>query len=227
LFTLILVAWTTRWIWSAPSSPCDWRTVLARAVPLTLGLAAPTYVFTQDMLVVQEHFSVDESAAYSAPRVVGRVLFFLVGPMTAVLFPKIARSAATSEKTNALAQAVGATALVCGGTALACTLFPKLMLLVLTLGKTTYVDTAWLIPWFAWALMPLALSNLLVNNLLARQRYEAVPWLLAVAIGYGITIRFTHQSYLAVIGTLGGFSLLLFLVCIVFTIRKPRGPTAG
>ena len=223
LLTLIIVVWSTRWIWSAPSEPCDWRSFLRQAIPLTLGLAAPTYVFTQDMFVVQEHFSVNDSAAYSAPRVVGRMLFFLVGPMTAVMFPKIARSAATSEKTNVLAQAVGATALVCGGTALACTLFPQLMLLVLTLGKTTYSGTARLIPWFAWALMPLALSNLLVNNLMARKRFEAVPWLLAVAAGYGITIRFMYQSYESVIRTLGAFSLLLFLVCVVFTLRKAPG----
>ena len=97
-----------------------------------------------------------------------------------------------------------------------------LRVLFLLSGHSGYAQTAWLIPWFAWALLPLALSNLLVNNLLARNRFEAVPWLVAVAAGYGITLRFTYWSYLTVILTLGAFSFLLFAVCVVFTIRQPR-----
>src|SRR4029077_427933 len=126
------------------------------------------------------------------------VLFFLIAPMTLVMFPKIARSAATSEKTNVLAQAVGATALIGGGAAIACTVFPELMLRLLA-GNNSYAQTAWLIPWFAWAMLPLALSNLLANNLLARKRFSAVPWLLAVAIGYRVTLHYTYWSYLSVI----------------------------
>ena len=222
LFTLVLVAWQTRWIWTAPSARCEWGPFLRRVIPITLGLAVPTFMFGQDLFVVQKNYELSASAAYTAPRVVGRVLFFLVGPLTAVMFPKIARSAATSENTNVLAQAVGATALVCGGTALACTVFPTLMLKTLSLGKSNYLQTAWLIPYFAWSLMPLALSHLLINNLLARKRFAAVPWLMAVAAGYWIALRYSYWSYLTVIATLGASSLLLFLVCVVFTIRSPR-----
>jgi O-antigen/teichoic acid export membrane protein len=224
LLTLLLVAWMTRWIWKAPSLPPDWRGWLKQVIPLTLGVAAPTYIFTQDMVVVQQYFSTAEANAYGAPRVIGRVLFFLVAPMTLVMFPRIARSAATSEETNVLAQAVGATALIGGGAALACTFFPELMLRIMS-PKGASTETAWLIPWFAWCMLPLALSNLLANNLLARKRFAAVPWMLAVAIGYRVTLHFLHDSYLTVILTLGGFSLALFLVCVVFTIRQPRSPT--
>src|SRR5678815_2476964 len=101
-------------------------------------------MFTQDVLVVQQYYDSAAANAYAAPRVVGRVLFFLVAPMTLVMFPKIARSAATAEKTDVLAQAVGATALIGGGAALACTLFPELMLRILS-PKGASVETAWLI----------------------------------------------------------------------------------
>jgi O-antigen/teichoic acid export membrane protein len=223
LFTLALVGWGTRWLWRAPGAPCDWKRWIREALPLMLGLGAPTFIFTQDMLVVQQHYEYGASAAYGAPRVVGRILFFLVVPMTTVMFPKIARSAAMSERTDVLAQAIGATALVCGGTAVVCTLFPDLMIKMVTLGKPGYAQTAWLIPWFAWALLPLALSNLLVNNLLARKRFEAVPWLVLVAAGYGITVRyFTYTSYISVVSTLGVFSTLLFALSLFFSLRQPR-----
>ena len=224
LFTLLLVAWMTRWIWRAPADPINWKEWLKHVVPLTLGVAAPTYILLQDMIVVQQHYDVAAANAYAAPRVVGRMLFFLVAPMTLVMFPRIARSAATAEKTDVLAQAVGATALIGGGAALACTFFPELMLRILS-PRGASLETAGLIPWFAWAMLPLALSNLLAANLLARKRFEAVPWLLAVAIGYRVTLHYTHGSYLSVILTLGAFSLLLFLVCVVFTFRQPRPVT--
>jgi O-antigen/teichoic acid export membrane protein len=221
LLTLLMVAWMTRWIWTAPSAPTDWKGWFKQVIPLTLGVFAPTYMFTQDMLVVQQYFDTNAANAYAAPRVIGRVLFFLVAPMTLVMFPRIARSAATSEKTDVLVQAVGATALIGGGAALACTIFPELMLRIMS-PKGASTETAWLIPWFAWCMLPLALSNLLANNLLARKRFSAVAWMLAVAIAYRVTLHFFHASYLTVILTLGGFSLLLFAVCVVFTIRWPR-----
>ena len=45
-------------------------------------------------------------------------------------------------------------------------------------------------------MLPLALSNLLANNLLARKRFGAVVWMLAVAIAYRVTLHFFHDSYL-------------------------------
>jgi hypothetical protein len=57
---------------------------------------------------------------------------------------------------------------------------------------------------------------------LARERYAAVPWLVLVAIGYGIALQYHHDSFTAVIKTLGVFGLLLVAVCVVFTVWTPR-----
>jgi len=220
LLTLALVAWLTRWIWTAPATSFEWSAWLRQVTPLTLGLAAPIYMFTQDMIAVQGSFEPGAASAYGAARVVGPMLFYMTAPIAAVMFPKIARSAALSEKTTVLAQAVGATALIGAGAALVCTFFPELPLRILSGDR--YMQTAWLVPWFAWSMLPLAMANLLVNNLLARKRFEAVPWLIAVAAAYGITLKFTCWSYVTTILTLAAFSLLLFLVCVVFTLRPPR-----
>jgi O-antigen/teichoic acid export membrane protein len=220
LCTLALVAWTTRWIWRTPAAPFAWGAWLKQVLPLTLGLAAPIYVFTQDMITVQQFYEPGATSAYGAARVVGRTLFFITAPITAVMFPKIVRSAAQLEKTDVLAQAVGVTALIGGVAAFACTVLPELPLRILS--GERYLQTAWLVPWFAWCMLPLALANLLVTNLLARKHFEAVPWLLAIAAGYGVTLRYTYANYLSVIWTLGAFSLLLMAVASVFTFRAAR-----
>jgi O-antigen/teichoic acid export membrane protein len=215
---LLIYAWRTQSFWRERPSSFKWMDWLRRVVPLTLGLATFTYVFTQDMLVVQQYFT--NTDGYGAARTVGAALVFLTTPLGAVLFPKVVRSHALSEKTTVLGQALGATGLIGVCAALACTAFPELPLRVLS--KERFIGSAALVPWFAWCMLPLAVANVLTNNLLARERYAAVPWLVAVAAGYGLTLRYTHTSPLAVIQTLGVFGVLLVLVCVVFTVRQPR-----
>ena len=113
---------------------------------------------------------------------IGRALMFLVAPMTMVMFPKIVQAAARAEKTDVLAQAIGATALLGGGAALFCTFFGDIPLRIVQGAK--YIAAAPLIPWFTWCMLPLTVSNVLVNNLMARQRYGMVPWLVGVAAAY-------------------------------------------
>jgi len=71
-------------------------------------------------------------------------------------------------------------------------------------------------------MLPLAVANVLINNLLARERFAVVPWLVVVAAGYGLTLHFVHGTFTTVISLLGLFGLLLVAVCVVFTLWKPR-----
>ena len=45
-----------------------------------------------------------------------------------------------------------------------------------------------LVPWFAWGMLPLTLSMVLANALLAHSRFSVVPLLVAMAMGYGVTL---------------------------------------
>jgi O-antigen/teichoic acid export membrane protein len=220
-FSLGIYVWRTQSVWRERASSFRWRDWLRRVVPLTLGLATFTYMFTQDMIVVQKHFGTTDG--YGAARTVGAALVFLTTPLGAVLFPKVVRSHALSEKSSALIQALGTTGLIGVCAAVACTLFPELPLRILS--RERFIASAPLIPLFAWSMLPLAIANVLINNLLARARYDAVPWLVGVAVAYGITLRFLHDSLTTVIMTLGAFGVLLVLVCVVFTLRQPRAAT--
>jgi O-antigen/teichoic acid export membrane protein len=182
-------------------------------------------MLTRDPIVVQAAFK--DAGGYNAARLVGVALVMINTPIALVMFPKIARSHALSEKSNVLAQALGAVGVIGAISALACTLFPKLPLLVMSGHK--FIDSASLVPWIAWCMLPLGVANVLMNNLFARRHYRIVPWLLAVAIGYGVTLEHRHTSFLQVMQTLGVFSLLLLVVCIVFTLFTPvqSKPTAS
>ena len=219
--SLWFYGWRTRGAWSGETAPIQWKPWIKRVVPLTVALGAYTYMLTHDPIVVQRVFA--ETSGYNAARVVGVALVFLTTPLAAVMFPKIARSHALSEKTNVLIQALGATGLIGALAAVACMLVPELPLRMIS--GQTYLSSAPLVPWFAWCMLPLAIANVLINNLLARQRFAVVPWLLAIAVGYTVTLNYIHPSYVAVIQTLGVFSTLLVVVCVVFTLLAPRQVT--
>jgi O-antigen/teichoic acid export membrane protein len=160
---------------------------------------------------------------------IGRALVFFTQPLTLVMFPKLARSVAMGEKSNALGLALGTTLLAGVAAAIACTLFPWLPLLIVN-GKS-FLVAAPLVTWFAWCMLPLTLANVLIYALLARGRFAVVPWLVLVAIGYGVALGVVgqHAGNLAdtqaglrmMIQTLGVFSTLLLGVCAWFSFKSP------
>ena len=92
--------------------------------------------------------------------------------------------------------------------------------------------TTALLPWYAAAMVPLALANVMVNDLLARGRFGVVPWMVVLAAGYGFTLPVMLEHYHSrevVLQTLGGFNLLLFGVCawFVWGAKKSAKPEAA
>jgi O-antigen/teichoic acid export membrane protein len=175
---------------------------------------------------VQRYFPKgDETGFYGAAGTIGRAVFFFLAPLTTVMFPKIAHSAARSEKTNVLMQALGVTALLGIGAAVGCTLFSELPFRIMY-SDEKYLAAAPLVPLFAWCMLPLPLATVLINNFLARRRFGIVGWLVGIAALYYLTLRHVAQQqpqrFENIIWTLGAFSLLLLTVCLVFT-WKERG----
>jgi O-antigen/teichoic acid export membrane protein len=233
--TVLAAGWRSRDIWRGPGEPVAWRSWLARVIPLTLGLSAGQFAMAVDQILVQNTFPGDVTALYGAAGTIGRGLVFFTGSVFAVMFPKVVASRARGQPTDVLALALGATALLGMGAATACTLLPGLPLRLVYPGKPEYWAMAPLVPWFVWCILPLSLATVLIGHLLARERFQAVPWLLAVALAYGATLWYRQDALRAaerfaafgmVVRTLGGFSLLLLGVASWFTWgpgRERRG----
>ena len=121
--------------------------------------------------------------------------------------------------------------------ALVVTGWPELPLRILYFRNPAYfVQAAPLVPWFAWCLLIVSLANVLVSNLLARERFAIVPWLAAIAAGYLGTLIGCRASLLAlpplvafqrVVMILGAFSLALSLAALWFTWGRKSPPAQG
>jgi O-antigen/teichoic acid export membrane protein len=197
IVSFTVAAWLVWRVITGPGAPFIWRPWLQRVVPLTFGCGVVLFMCNADVIYVQSIFSKDETRFYMAAAMIGLALVTFTTPMASVMFPKIAQSAARTEKTDALRHALATTALLGGLAAGACTLLPALPLRIIYFRNADYWASAPLVPWFAWALLPLIVANVLIGNLLARDRFRIVPWTVLVAIGYGTTLLMLSERITA------------------------------
>jgi O-antigen/teichoic acid export membrane protein len=219
-----IAIWRSRDLWRVKPELFDGRSLFKQVAPLMVGFAACQFLFTTDTMFAKAYFSGDEMAAYGAAGTLSRGLLWLVLPLAAVMFPKIVHASAKSEKSNLLGIVLLGTAVltICGAAGL-CIVGPIVVKLVYT---PAYVATTTkLLPWYAFSMVPLALANVLVNDLMARARFKVVPLMVLLALAYGFTLpfmlnRFHHME--VALQTLGAFNLLLLAICAWFSFGSPK-----
>jgi O-antigen/teichoic acid export membrane protein len=210
-------AWQAHAAWrAAPGAPGEFDTrILTRQVaPLMLGFVATQFLFSADTAYVNAYFGADRTAPYGAAGTLSRALLWLVLPLAGVMFPKIVRHSVSHQKAGLL----GVALLVTG--ALATLGFLSLWVLgpwLVRIFPPAYApETLQVLPWYAGAMVPLALANVLVNDLLARSQFKIVPALVLLATAYGVALTQFHTSPTMILQLLCGFNLLLLAVCAGF-----------
>jgi len=223
-FAVALAIWQSRDIWAGPSAPFDAKALLKQILPLMLGFGACQFLMAADTMFVKAYLS-DDSQCYVAAGTLSRALVWAVGPLTAVMFPRIVASAARSEKSNLFGLTLACTA------ALAIMGVVGLWLLgpwvVQLMAKPSYVSvTTQILPWYAGAMVPLCLANVLASNLLGKSQFAVVIPMVLLAIAYGVTLAFVHGSFVQVLQLLGAFNLGLLAICTFFTFRRSAANAA-
>jgi O-antigen/teichoic acid export membrane protein len=214
-----LAIWQTRDIWLGPAAAFDARALLGQIVPLMVGFGACQFLMAADTMFVKAYLP-ENSQCYVAAGTLSRALVWAVGPLTAVMFPRIVASAARAEKSNVFGLTLACTA------ALAIVGVGSLWLLgpwiVRLMAKPSYVEvTTQILPWYAGAMVPLCLANVLASNLLGKGQFAVVVPMVVLALAYGVTLAFVHGSFVQVLQLLGAFNLALLAICAWFTFRKP------
>ena len=219
ILAVSIAGWTTRRLWLAHSAPFDWRSLVHQIVPLTLGFLGYQILFTADTIFVKAYFP-DVQDYYVSAGTMARALIWLVAPLASVMFPRLVHSSARGEKTNLLGLVLLGTAVlgVCGAAGLSI-VGPYIVPIIYKGEYITAVSK--LLPWYAGAMVPLSLANVLLNNLLARPSSKLAPALCVffLSLCYLVALTKFHASQVMVLQTVGVFNVLLLAVCASFTWR--------
>lgn len=207
------LAWqATRELRAVAGGAFPWRPWLARVLPLTLGMGAVMFISTADAVFVQSQFPKEITALYQAGVIVGFGLSQFTLPIASVMFPKIA-GGADGGADAALRHTLLGTATLGGAVATVCSLLPTWPLHVVYFRNPTfYLQAAPLVPWFVWSILFLVLGNVLVQNLLARERFAIVPWLVLIAAGFAGGLWWV-QPKLGGMLPLAAFQLVAQVLC--------------
>ncbi len=219
--------WMTRSLWLARSQAFDWRGLLRQVTPLMFGFLGFQILFTADTLFVKHYFAGGIVDFYLSAGTMSRALMWLVLPLSAVMFPRLVHSAAKSEKSNLLGLVLPGTAILAAVGAVGLSLIGPFVVKLAYSEAYVKVATS-VLPWYAGAMIPLALANVLLNNLLARPDSKLALSLcvIVLAVGYMTALTRFHDSLVTVLKTLGIFNLGLLAVCAWFTwgsrVRNPN-----
>ena len=212
--------WRTRDLWLLQKEQFDGKNLIKQVLPLMFGFGACQFMFTSDTMFATTYFNGEQMKPYIVAGTLSRALLWLVLPMATVMFPKLVQSRVRSEKNNLFGLVVLGTAVlsICGALGL-WVVGPLVVRFVAH--ASDVASTMRLIPWYAGAMVPLALANVMVNDLLARARFGVVPFMVLLAAAYGFTLPWMLNHFPGrlevVLQTLGAFNLLLFVVCACFT----------
>jgi len=216
--SVLLGLWQSRGLWTGPAEPLAARALLRQTLPLFLGFGVTLFLFSADTVFVKWWFP-EQTAYYASAGTLSRGLIWLVGPLAAVMFPKVVRSTVRAEDGNLLGITLTATGVLAAVAGLGLwAVGPWLIRFVYT---RAYVEpTMAILPWYAAAMLPLALANVLVNHLLARSDYRVVRWLVGLAVLYVLGLLTFHATPIQILQVLGVACTVMFLICLWF-VRHP------
>jgi O-antigen/teichoic acid export membrane protein len=225
LFGCGISLWQSHSVWRHPPADFDRRAFLAQVFPLVIGFFGFQIFFTVDTTFVKAYFSEQDAGFYVGAGTLARALMWLVLPLAAVMFPRIVHSAAKSQKSNLMWLVfVGTAILSIVGAASLSLIGPFIIPFVF---KQSYVEVAAsILPWYAFAMVPLALANVLLNNIFARPASALAPavCIFGLALVYMFALTRFHGSLVTVLQVLGCFNLLLLAICAWFTWGRQPSP---
>ncbi len=183
--------------------------------PVIVQALAFTSLFTVDLILVKHFFPDHDAGLYAALSTLGKVIFFAASPVTAVMFPLVARRKSQKQSgRDIFLFSLAVTAVLSFGIAIVYELFPEVTIRLLYGQK--YISAANNLVWMGFFIATYTVCQQLVNFFLSVDWVKIVLLPLAAAITQIILIYFFHDSILTVIKI--SLYVVLFLAISLFAI---------
>lgn len=187
--------------------------------PTLFASLALTAFLTVDVILARHFLSGTLSGQYAIIAVLGKIVYFAVGPVISVSFPLISSRAGNS-KTYML-PLLGSLAMVLGvGSLISFILFmfPELILKIIFAGK--YLDVAPYLGPYSFFMVVFSVNSVLTYFLLSVSYFRWMWLLLGISILQGLLIILFHSSINQLIWVNVSVSLVYFVVVSSLVIKK-------
>lgn len=192
------------------SGKVEFKELYKYFIPVTIVLLCFMGLVNGDIILVKHFFSPLEAGFYSIAQMAGKIILFLPGAVTIVMFPKVSNLYAQKKSTlHVLKKSLVITGLLCGGASLFCILYPSFIIRILSGGE--YSESIALVWLFSIAMLFFALAYNLVFYQLSIHRKNFIYPLVFFAVLQTVLFIIFHQTLSQVLYILCGIAVLLFI----------------
>ncbi len=203
-------------------SDLDLPSIYKYFFPVLIALPSFSLLTNMDVVLVKRFFLPLEAGYYSIAQMVGKIILFLPGAITIVMFPKVSENHARNENTTyILKKCLIIVGTLCFSASAFCMMYPELVLKLLS-GKV-YPECIPLIAPFSISMSFFALSSVFLYYHLSVHNLRSIYIFLFAMIAQAILIILFHQSLLQVLYMLMGCSISLFIINSFGFRRIARG----
>ena len=201
------------------------RGIARTSATVALAVFALNLLLLGDVVLAKRYLPAYDAGLYGAAALAGRALFALLAFIPTVLLPQTATRSARGQRTRVLFfQAVGVAACIGGAVAALYALAPRFV--VTTIAGGSFAGAAPLIPAYGYAVLMLALANIVSTYNIARGRMRFVAPLALVAMGEITAVVLRHRGPGDLLQTIAvGHSLALLATVVSLGRSRPARET--
>lgn len=201
-----------RFLFKQKMESIEGKKIFQYSFPVFFTLLSSTLLWSIDIIMVKHFFSAQVAGEYAALAMIGRIIFFVTGPISSVMFPMAADAHAASQfPAKVLKKAIVLVSAIGGAIVLGYFLFPDFVIRILVgekfLGIRPYLG------WYALAMFLYSLVSLFSNYFLSIGEVKSAYIVVVAAIFQMFCLLFFHESMSQIIWVLSlvMLSTLLFL----------------
>ncbi len=168
-----------------------------------------TFIYTSDVLIVKHFFDAHDAGIYSGISAIGKIIFFLLSPITAIIMASIKIKNTVKENASILIKSILISLILGISVLLAFFLFNGIVVKVL-LGQN-YMSYSYILPKVGIVMFLSSIVNVFVYYFLALRRFFLIGISCIGILTLGALLMFYHGSINAVLN-----SLIISLIVIIF-----------
>lgn len=192
------------------------------ALPVFFSTLAFTSLYTTDIILARHFLPAEQAGFYAALSVLGKIIFFVTGPVVMVMFPLISERHTNGKKYHHLLfLSLCLVMFICLGAILIYGLFPQLMIGVL-FGRDYLAASSYLFL-FGLFLSFYSLSFLLTNFYLSIGKVKIVILPILAAMSQVIVIYLFHQTLVQMVWISVVITALLFATQMLYYLYGAGG----
>ena len=201
------------------------KEIFRYSFPVFFTLLFITLIWNVDVVLVKHFFPAQTAGEYGALAALGRIIFFMAGPIAGVMFPMTAAAHSNHKDSGRiLKRTVFLTGLIGSGILFFYFLFPEFIIKVLIGSK--YLQISGLLGWFGLSMFFYSLVALLSRYFLSIGEIKCAYLAGAGVLLQIILISFFHQSLWQIVWIMNGvmFAVLALLTFYYFKIIIKKCP---